>query len=85
MVGQERISQGVQIQQSMFSNDEKLTPSKFSKYIPKWFTGKLLSFLIALTMFITLLNVKIFDKGEENCLALLVFCVILWSTEVSVS
>ncbi|TIC45569.1 SPX-domain-containing protein [Wallemia mellicola] len=81
MVGQERRSQGVQIQ-SMYSGDEeKKLPTGIAKYIPSWLTGRLVAFITAVVVFITLTNLNMFDKGEENCLALLVFCVILWSSE----
>ncbi|TIB30533.1 hypothetical protein E3P86_03486 [Wallemia ichthyophaga] len=79
MVGQERRSQGVQIQSQSLT--EKKPATGIAKYIPPWLTSKMVGLLTAVVVFITLLNLDIFDKGEENCLALLVFCVILWSSE----
>ncbi|KAF9072552.1 SPX domain-containing protein [Rhodocollybia butyracea] len=54
-------------------------PSPFGR-IP--FTRKALYLIIALVVFVVLLNVKIVDGGEANrCLAILVFSTLLWASE----
>jgi phosphate transporter len=48
-------------------------------------TGSRISILVALTSFLTLLNVKAVEGPEANrCFAIFVFATILWATEVCV-
>jgi phosphate transporter len=48
-------------------------------------TGKLIWLLIALVVLVVLLNVRVIKDGVEanSCFAILVFCTILWASEVS--
>jgi phosphate transporter len=46
-------------------------------------TGKRISRLIAIAVFVALLNIEVLDQVEANhCFAILVFATILWATEV---
>lgn len=52
---------------------------------PAWLTTKGLIFVFALAVLTVIVQVQPFKRVEEsNCLALLVFCTILWATEVGV-
>jgi phosphate transporter len=55
-------------------------PTPFGKVpVPK----KVVSALVAVAAGVTLLNVKVVEGGEANrCFAILVFCTIMWATEV---
>lgn len=49
-----------------------------------WVSGKFLTFVLACGVLATIVGVQPFEREEEsNCLAMLVFCTILWATEVS--
>lgn len=51
--------------------------------LPSWWTAKGLILMAALGVLVTICLVQPFDRVEEsNCLAMLVFCTILWATEV---
>ncbi|GMK53595.1 hypothetical protein CspeluHIS016_0101810 [Cutaneotrichosporon spelunceum] len=50
--------------------------------LPKWFKKKLIIFLIATLIMVAIILIQPMGRVEEsNCLALLVFCTILWATE----
>lgn len=50
---------------------------------PGWLSAKAIIFFIALVVLVTTVQVQPFRRVEEsNCLAMLVFCTILWATEV---
>lgn len=52
--------------------------------LPTWITAKGLILIFALAVLAGIVHVDPFDRVEEsNCLAVLVFCTILWATEVS--
>ena len=52
---------------------------------PAWLTAKALILLFAVAVLVIITQVKPFKRVEEsNCLAILIFCTILWATEVSV-
>lgn len=52
--------------------------------LPSWWSGKAAIFVIALIVMFAIIQVQPFDRVEEsNCLAMLLFCTILWATEVS--
>lgn len=50
--------------------------------VPSWWSGKAAIFLVALAVMFTVVQIQPFDRVEEsNCLAMLLFCTILWATE----
>jgi phosphate transporter len=52
--------------------------------LPSWWSAKGAIFVLALVVMVVLVQVQPFERVEEsNCLAMLVFCTILWATEVS--
>lgn len=52
--------------------------------VPDWFSSKGLVFSLACAALLGVVVGQPFDRVEEsNCLAMLVFCTILWATEVS--
>jgi len=52
--------------------------------VPDWFSAKGLIFGLACGVLAIIVAVQPFERVEEsNCLAMLVFCTILWATEVS--
>lgn len=52
--------------------------------IPGWWSTKGFIFFAALAILVTITQLPLFDRQEEtNCLAMLIFCTILWATEVS--
>jgi hypothetical protein len=56
-------------------------------YLPSWLSKSGCIFAIAVIILIIMTSgaANTFDRIEEqNCLAMLVFCTILWATEVSV-
>lgn len=57
--------------------------SKGVRRWPAWITGKTVILLLALGVLFAIVQVQPFDRVEEsNCLAMLIFCTILWATEV---
>lgn len=49
------------------------------------FTGKAFIFMLAVAALVAVIQVQPFDRVEEsNCLAMLIFCTILWATEVRI-
>ena len=51
---------------------------------PHWLSTKGIIFLVACCVLVTVSQVQPFARVEEsNCLAMLLFCTILWATEVS--
>ena len=58
--------------------------SKGVRRLPAWITAKTVILLLALGVMTIIVQVQPFDRVEEsNCLAMLIFCTILWATEVS--
>lgn len=54
--------------------------------IPDWFSAKGLIFGLACAVLASIVIIQPFPRVEEsNCLAMLVFCTILWATEVSLA
>lgn len=52
--------------------------------IPAWWSTKGVIFALAVGVLVVITQLPLFDRQEEtNCLALLIFCTILWATEVS--
>ncbi|CAO1634374.1 unnamed protein product [Jaminaea pallidilutea] len=91
MIGIERRAQGASLEQTVMgrpSNDgEKPKPIKiFGFTLPLWLGVSAIQLAIAITLLVLLLKapgLRFFPRVEEqNCLALLVFCTILWATEV---
>jgi phosphate transporter len=51
--------------------------------LPSWWSGKAAILVLALIVMFVIVQVQPFDRVEEsNCLAMLVFCTMLWATEV---
>lgn len=91
MIGIERRAQGASLQQSVMGNvakdGEKPKPTKVCGVtLPVWLGIPTLQLGVAITLLVLLLKaptLRFFPRVEEqNCLALLVFCTILWATEV---
>lgn len=52
--------------------------------VPTWLSGSAIIFVIATIILVVIIQVQPFEREEEsNCLAMLIFCTILWATEVS--
>jgi len=70
---------------STFEPDKRIWNTPLGKFKPPtWISAKGLIFLLALGVMGVIVAVQPFDREEEsNCLAMLVFCTILWATEVS--
>jgi hypothetical protein len=53
--------------------------------LPSWISRRPLIFILACSVLVGIIRAKPFDREEEsNCLAMLLFCTILWATEVCV-
>lgn len=51
--------------------------------IPSWVSRRPLIFILACGVLVGIIKSQPFDREEEtNCLAMLMFCTILWATEV---
>jgi phosphate transporter len=51
--------------------------------LPSWISRRPLIFILACSVLVGIIRAKPFDREEEsNCLAMLLFCTILWATEV---
>lgn len=51
--------------------------------IPSWISRRPLIFILACGVLVGIIKSQPFDREEEtNCLAMLMFCTILWATEV---
>lgn len=63
----------------------KLVKTPFGRLrVPTWFSAKGLICVIAVAALVGISVAEPMDRVEEsNCLAMLVFCTILWATEVS--
>jgi phosphate transporter len=60
--------------------------SAFGRRWPAWLTAKTCILLLALGVLVAIVQIQPFERVEEsNCLAMLIFCTILWATEVSVT
>lgn len=52
--------------------------------VPNWLSGSAIIFVLAVVIMVVIIQVQPFEREEEsNCLAMLLFCTILWATEVS--
>lgn len=52
--------------------------------VPTWLTMKAAMVILATVSSILIVHLQPLDRVEEsNCMAMLVFCIILWATEVS--
>lgn len=51
--------------------------------LPSWISRRPIIFILACSVLCGIIRLQPFDKEEEsNCLAMLIFCTILWATEV---
>lgn len=96
MIGIERRAQGASLERAVQGKSGKngdqakptriWTPFGYAN-LPSWFGIPTLQLLVAFTLLTLLLKapgLRFFGRVEEqNCLALLVFCTVLWATEVS--
>ncbi|SNX87653.1 probable PHO91 - similarity to Pho87p and Pho90p [Melanopsichium pennsylvanicum] len=96
MIGIERRAQGAALERTVMGSgkDHKYQTKKpfrlrtpcGSITIPSWLSMSTLHLIIAFTALVALLKapgLRFFNRVEEqNCLAMLVFCTILWATEV---
>lgn len=91
MIGIERRAQGARLQETVMGKasqgGEKPTPTRiFGVTLPPWAGIPALQLAVAFTVLTLLLRapgLRFFARVEEqNCLAMLVFCTILWATEV---
>lgn len=94
MIGIERRAQGASLEQTFMKNTgdgEKPKPTQIGTpcgtlVLPPWLGISTVQLLCAFTLLVLLLKVpgmRFFSRIEEqNCLAMLVFCTILWATEV---
>jgi len=96
MIGIERRAQGASLERAVQGqsgkNGDQVKPTRIwtpfgYAVLPSWFGIPTLQLFIAFTLLALLLKVpglRFFGRVEEqNCLALLVFCTVLWATEVS--
>lgn len=69
---------------SSFEPDKQLVNTPFGRFRrPDWLSGRAVILALAFVVLVVLIQVQPFDRVEEsNCLAMLVFCTILWATEV---
>lgn len=95
MIGIERKAQGATLGRDvMGSTQEEARATPWSVRIPRvgrvtlpsWFGLGTVQLLIALGVFVAILkmpSLRVFDRVEEqNCLAILALCTLLWATEV---
>ncbi|KAJ9475297.1 Low-affinity phosphate transporter PHO91 [Pseudozyma hubeiensis] len=96
MIGIERRAQGAALERTVMGSGktDDFEPKKpfrlrtpcGSFTIPSWLSMSTLHLIIAFTALVALLKapgLRFFNRVEEqNCLAMLVFCTILWATEV---
>jgi len=75
--------------QGIFRSVEPATEDTFEaiggggRTLPSWLSTKAMIFVFAAAILVVIVQVQPFDRVEEsNCLAMLVFCTILWATEV---
>lgn len=87
MIGRERRGEGPASDVFGATLVKEPKPGLFSVTTPfgrLTITQKVLHLAIALVIFIVLLNIQVVEGGEANrCFAILVFCTILWATEVT--
>lgn len=96
MIGIERRAQGAALERTVMGsgkrdNYEVKKPFRLrtpcgSFVLPSWLSMSTLHLIIAFTALVALLKapgLRFFNRVEEqNCLAMLIFCTILWATEV---
>ncbi|MCO5565563.1 hypothetical protein L7F22_019237 [Adiantum nelumboides] len=94
MIGIERRAQGATLEQTVMQatqDGEKAKPTRIrtpfgAVTLPAWLGISTLQLLTAFTLLVLLLKapgLRFFSRVEEqNCLAMLIFCTILWATEV---
>jgi phosphate transporter len=96
MIGIERRAQGATLEAAVMGSSshqgtEKPKPTRLrtpcgSLTLPSWIGISTVQLFVAFTMLVLLLKapgLRFFNRVEEqNCLAMLVFCTILWATEV---
>lgn len=96
MIGIERRAQGAALERTVMGSgkrDDYKAKKPFrlrtpcgSLTVPSWLSMSTLHLIIAFTALVALLKapgLRFFNRVEEqNCLAMLVFCTILWATEV---
>ena len=87
MIGRERRGEGDTSQPLGASLVKEEKPGLFEVPTPLGklkITRKKLYLLISIAIFVVLLNISIIPEKEANrCFAILLFCTILWATEVS--
>ena len=55
-----------------------------SLHVPTWLSWNGIICVLAAIVLVVIIKVNPFDRQEEsNCLAMLIFCTLLWATEVS--
>ena len=55
-----------------------------SLHVPTWLSWNGIICVVAAIVLVVIVKVNPFDRQEEsNCLAMLIFCTLLWATEVS--
>ncbi|KAN0064002.1 low-affinity phosphate transporter [Thecaphora frezii] len=96
MIGIERRAQGAALERTVMGSTKRADyePAKPTRLwtpcgaitLPSWLSVSTLHLVIAFTALVSLLKapgLRFFDRVEEqNCLAMLVFCTVLWATEV---
>ncbi|SPO30275.1 probable PHO91 - similarity to Pho87p and Pho90p [Ustilago trichophora] len=96
MIGIERRAQGAALERTVMGSGKshkyqakkpfRLRTPCGSLAVPSWLSMSTLHLIIAFTALVALLKapgLRFFNRVEEqNCLAMLVFCTILWATEV---
>ena len=75
--------------QGVFRSVELQTDDAFEvsaaryRWTPSWMSTKMIILILAFIALVVIVQVQPFRRPEEsNCLAMLVFCTILWATEV---
>lgn len=70
---------------SIFDEDPRTIKTPFGKFKPPtWLSLKACIVLFALGVMVLIVEIQPFERVEvSNCMAMLVFCTILWATEVS--
>ena len=78
-------SQGIFRSVETEADDAFETSAAGNRMLPAWFSMKGIFFGLAAVALVVIVQIQPFDRVEEsNCLAMLVFCTILWATEVRI-